>query len=98
MLHQPGVEDGSPQRLRRRGDPRDRLLAPTKPDIDNIAKLALDALTKARVYGDDAQVVRLEGDAVYQRIGTHVPGAKAPDAEPPRTIIGVYAEQHGTIL
>ena len=29
---------------------------PHKPDIDNIAKAALDALTKARVWRDDAQV------------------------------------------
>lgn len=33
---------------------------PRRPDLDNLAKLALDAATKAGYWHDDAQVTRLE--------------------------------------
>ena len=84
-----------PQQLRRKKDYRGRLPAPIRPDLDNIAKLALDAMTKAGVWQDDNLVVRLEADDWYCAIGEHVRGGKAPDAEPPRTIIGIYAEHTG---
>lgn len=32
---------------------------PTRPDLDNVAKLLLDAMTKAGYWHDDAQVVEL---------------------------------------
>lgn len=49
-----------PQRLRRRQDPLERMWAPTgKPDLDNVAKLAMDGLVKAGVLLDDTRVVRL---------------------------------------
>ena len=32
----------------------------TRPDLDNLAKLALDAATKAGYWRDDAQIVHLE--------------------------------------
>lgn len=48
-----------PKRLRRRADPRDKLPAVRKPDVDNVAKLVLDALVKAGVLRDDTVVVEL---------------------------------------
>ncbi|WGW12711.1 RusA family crossover junction endodeoxyribonuclease [Saxibacter everestensis] len=36
-----------------------------KPDIDKLARAILDALSAAGVYGDDAQVVRLEATKHY---------------------------------
>ncbi len=33
---------------------------PTRPDLDNLCKVALDAATAANVWRDDAQVTRLE--------------------------------------
>lgn len=84
-----------PGRLRRRKDPRERLPAPCKPDADNILKLAMDALSKARVYTDDARVVYIRASVVYQAIERHIPGQGAQDAERPRVIIGVYADTTG---
>lgn len=48
-----------PKRLRRRADPRCALPAIRKPDVDNVAKLVLDALVKAGVLRDDTVVVEL---------------------------------------
>ena len=48
-----------PGRLRRRKDPRGAFHAARKPDVDNVAKLALDALVKAQVMRDDTQAVVL---------------------------------------
>lgn len=48
-----------PKRLMRRCDPEWRLPCPCKPDVDNVAKAVLDALTEAKVLSDDARVVRL---------------------------------------
>lgn len=49
-----------------------------KPDIDNIAKAVLDAMTKARVWHDDAQV---DWFAVYRRWAWH--------GDPPGLIVEV---------
>jgi Holliday junction resolvase RusA-like endonuclease len=54
-----------PQRLRRRVDPRDGLPAPKKPDLDNVCKLAMDALVKAGVLVDDTRVVELHAASWY---------------------------------
>lgn len=79
-----------PGRLCRQRDPRGRVFATTKPDIDNIAKLVMDALSKAGIYGDDTQVVRLRAESWYQAIADHVRGAPTPAAEQPRVVVAVY--------
>ena len=79
-----------PGRLCRKRDPRGRVLACCKPDIDNIAKLAMDALSKAGIYNDDTQVVRLRAESWYQAIGDHVRGAPTPVAEQPRVVVAVF--------
>lgn len=38
----------------------------TKPDIDNLLKAIMDVLSQVRVWHDDAQVVRLEAEKIYQ--------------------------------
>jgi len=38
----------------------------TKPDIDNLLKAIMDVFSEIRVWHDDAQVVRLEAEKVYQ--------------------------------
>jgi Holliday junction resolvase RusA-like endonuclease len=35
-----------------------------KPDVDNCLKLVLDAMTRAGVYADDAQVISVVGEKV----------------------------------
>lgn len=55
-----------------------RLIRPVKPDVDNIAKAALDAVVQAGVLNDDCQVVRL----VVLRVTAAVD-------EVPRTVITV---------
>jgi Holliday junction resolvase RusA-like endonuclease len=57
-----------PARLCRRKDPRGRLHACCKPDVDNVAKLVLDALVKANVLVDDTRVCRLACERVYGAI------------------------------
>jgi Holliday junction resolvase RusA-like endonuclease len=37
----------------------------TRPDLDNLAKLALDAMTRAGYWHDDSQVVRLVTEKWY---------------------------------
>lgn len=55
-----------PQRLRRRRDPEGRFPAERgKPDLDNVAKLAIDALVRAGVLVDDTRVVRLTAMKLY---------------------------------
>lgn len=43
--------------------------APVKPDVDNVAKLVLDALVKAGVLADDRHVVDLYVSKVYAAPG-----------------------------
>lgn len=51
---------GRPARLKRRKDAGDQRRAYTgKPDGDNIAKLVMDAATKAGIWRDDGQVAAL---------------------------------------
>ena len=79
-----------PGRLRRKMDTRDRVRCTGKPDLDNVLKLAMDALSKAKVYRDDNQVCLVRAEAWYQEIGDHAVGGKAPDAEPTRVVVCVF--------
>jgi len=56
---------GRPLRLMRKKDPKGRIWAPCKPDIDNILKLAMDALVKAGVLADDKAVTHIEASKSY---------------------------------
>jgi Holliday junction resolvase RusA-like endonuclease len=51
-----------PEKLPGGGNPAKFTAFPkiTRPDLDNLAKLALDAMTKCGYWLDDSQVVRLE--------------------------------------
>lgn len=51
-----------------------------RPDVDKLARALCDALTEARVWKDDGQVVRLTASKVYSdrpgvlvRVGRHIP-------------------------
>lgn len=63
-----------PQKLRRKRDPEGRIPALCKPDMDNIVKLAQDALVKAGVLVDDTRVVELRGVKLY--------AARDPEEQP----------------
>jgi len=54
-----------PKRLLRKKDPERRLWHGSKPDIDNVAKCALDAMVMAGVIRDDAQVVDIHARSMY---------------------------------
>ena len=58
-----------PQRLLRGSDPDGRLWRPTKPDADNCAKIALDALVLAGFLKDDVQVVEFTARSLYAAKG-----------------------------
>lgn len=54
-----------PRRLARKCDPDGLMWAPVTPDVDNVVKIAMDALTLAGAYPDDACVVHVEGWTCY---------------------------------
>lgn len=56
-----------PKRLLRKRDPDGRLWRTTKPDADNVAKAACDALVAAGVLRDDTLAVRLEVESLFAR-------------------------------
>jgi Holliday junction resolvase RusA-like endonuclease len=88
-LHLWAIRD-RPERLRRRSSPRERIPGVAKPDLDNVVKLAMDALTKAGIWSDDTQVCRIIAEAWYQAIGPHVRGDKPASLEPPRVVLEVF--------
>lgn len=47
----------------------------TKPDLDNLVKAVMDALTKAGWWKDDCQVVSLVASKHYEMKGQELPGA-----------------------
>lgn len=57
-----------PGRLRRRADPRAAIPAGCKPDLDNVVKLAMDAMVKAGVLVDDTRVAELRCRRLFGRI------------------------------
>lgn len=64
-----------PKRLMRRADPDGRVLAPCRPDRDNLEKALVDALAQDGWMRDDSQVV---GGAVWKwyHAKTGRPGAR----------------------
>jgi len=54
-----------PKRLCRKRDSPLRLPCTSKPDLDNIVKSAMDALTMAGVLRDDSCVVRISASKFY---------------------------------
>jgi crossover junction endodeoxyribonuclease RusA len=46
----------------------------SKPDVDNLAKAVLDALTAIRVWQDDDQVCELVVKKYWEQPATHAPG------------------------
>lgn len=58
-----------PGRLNRKKDAPGRLLAPVKPDVDNVAKACIDSLVLAGVIVDDNRVARLVASKWYAAKG-----------------------------
>lgn len=58
-----------------RGKTVRRLLPTVTPDTDKLARAVADSLTKARVWGDDAQMVGLHAVKRYED-GDHGPGVQ----------------------
>ena len=59
---------------------RELTICTSKPDVDNVAKIVLDAMVKARVLDDDNQVVQLECSKRW-----------APYGEPGRVEVDLFA-------
>jgi len=58
-----------PKRLMRKRDPTHRIVAPVKPDFDNVAKIVCDALQRAGVVSDDKIIVDGRCLTVFTAIG-----------------------------
>jgi Holliday junction resolvase RusA-like endonuclease len=54
-----------PQRLLSKNAPAPRIAHVSKPDIDNLCKAVLDALTDDQWFGDDSQIARLDAQKFY---------------------------------
>ena len=54
-----------PKRLLRKKDPQERMPCDVKPDIDNVVKCVLDALTMAGVLRDDKVVWNVRAKKLY---------------------------------
>lgn len=54
-----------PASLKRAGDPSDPIAHAKKPDIDNLNKAVLDALSEAGIWHDDRQVADLHARKFY---------------------------------
>lgn len=54
-----------PARLLRKKDPAEAIPHTAKPDIDNLTKAVLDALTHDGWWRDDSQVIKLEVSKYY---------------------------------
>jgi Holliday junction resolvase RusA-like endonuclease len=54
-----------PKRLMRKKDPDGMMLHTAKPDIDNLLKAVMDALTTIGVWHDDTQVVSVSASKNY---------------------------------
>ena len=48
---------------------QDMLWCPTRPDVDNLYKGTIDALSKAGFWADDAQIVEAQMSKVFHRTG-----------------------------
>lgn len=63
-----------PKRLMRKRDPSGPVWAEGRPDVENLAKAVLDALTQDGWWSDDCLVVRLTATKQYHAVGGR-PGA-----------------------
>lgn len=54
-----------PKSLMRKKDPPGEVECLTKPDIDNLIKSTLDAMTELGWWGDDAQIVKVQASKYY---------------------------------
>lgn len=64
-----------PQRLCRRNSPPGSVPHTAKPDVDNLIKAVMDAMTQSGVWRDDAQVHSLSISKMYAAVG-FAPGAR----------------------
>ena len=56
-----------PKSLQRKKDPEDFMWHTKKPDLDNLNKAVLDAISEAGIWHDDRQVVDLRSRKFYTR-------------------------------
>jgi len=79
------IELPRPKRLTRRTDPVWRVTHGAKPDVDNLAKAILDAMTNDGWWADDSLVSLLIVGKWYHAIGGHA-GATICVEELPQTM------------